>query len=257
MSLIALILLLLLITLFTTIQSLYVEGMRLRTRDLPAIQHFKAELEPRLHMRSEVGSLTFSLWKHSCMVLFGIVMLAHVIDDGDVTALAVAQSALWALALIVLFAYLVPQLLVRRTSGHWLHPVLPFFTAAALLARPLVLLLKFLHSLLDITTEEPERAEPATNAENIDALITAGTEEGLIHENDRELIQSVVEFGDKVVREVMTARPSIVATQADQSLEDLHALVINEQYSRIPAFESSIDDIIGFVHVRDMFEVPE
>ena len=257
MTLLALIALLVLVTLFTTIQTLYVEGMRLRTRDLPSLQHFKAELEPRLHLRSEEGSLAFSLWKHTSLVLFGVMMLAHNVDGGSVNPLVLLESAVSAWALMVLFAYLVPQLVVRRTSGHWLLPLLPFFGAAALIVRPLVLLLSFLHSLLDITTEEPERDEPATNAENIDALITAGTEEGLIHENDRELIQSVVEFGDKVVREVMTARPNIVAIQADDTLEELHLLVINEQYSRIPVFQSSIDDIIGFVHVRDMFEIPE
>ena len=257
MTFLALFILVALIMLFTTIQTLYVEGMRLRSRDQSCLQHFKAELEPRLHLRPEDGSLTFSLWKHTCLVLFGLVMLAHVMDGGPVTPLALVESIASALALMVLFAYLVPQLLVRRTEGRWLLPLLPFYRAAAIIARPLVLLLKFLHSLLDITMEEPERDEPATNAENIDVLITAGTEEGLIHEEDRELIQSVVEFGDKVVREVMTARPSIVAIQADRTLEELHSLVINEQYSRIPVFESSIDDIIGFVHVRDMFEIPE
>jgi putative hemolysin len=257
MTLVALVILLALVMLFTTIQTLYVEGMRLRARDQSCLQHFKAELEPRLRLRSEDGSLAFSLWKHTCLVLFGLVMLAHVMDGGPVTWLALVESIVSALALMVLCAYLVPQLLVRRTEGQWLLPLLPFYRVAAIMVRPLVLLLKFLHSLLDITTEEPERDEPATNAENIDVLITAGTEEGLIHEEDRELIQSVVEFGDKIVREIMTARPSIVAMQADRTLEELHALVINEQYSRIPVFESSIDDIIGFVHVRDMFEVPE
>ena len=64
-------------------------------------------------------------------------------------------------------------------------------------------------------------------------------------------------FGDKVVREVMTPRPNIVAIQADETLASLHELVVNEQYSRIPGLPDSIDDIIGFVHVRDMFEVAE
>ncbi|MES1261229.1 MAG: hemolysin family protein, partial [Acidobacteriota bacterium] len=68
---------------------------------------------------------------------------------------------------------------------------------------------------------------------------------------------SVVAFGDKVVREVMTARPNMVTIQADETLASLHALVVNEQYSRIPVFQTSIDDIAGFVHVRDMFEVAE
>jgi putative hemolysin len=121
----------------------------------------------------------------------------------------------------------------------------------------LVLGLGFLHSLLDIVKHEPEGEDTATVAENIDALITAGAEEGLIEEEDRRLIQSVVAFGDKTVREIMTPRPNMVSIQADQTLETLHSLVVNEQYSRIPVWSASIDDIVGFAHVRDMFEVPE
>jgi putative hemolysin len=79
----------------------------------------------------------------------------------------------------------------------------------------------------------------------------------LIEENDRKLIQSVVEFGDKIVREVMTARPNIVAISADSTLEQLRDIVITEQYSRIPVYEHNIDQVIGFVHVRDMFEIDE
>jgi CBS domain containing-hemolysin-like protein len=67
----------------------------------------------------------------------------------------------------------------------------------------------------------------------------------------------VVEFGDKVVREVMTPRPNIVAISTDATLEQLRQLVITEQYSRIPAYEQNIDQISGFVHVRDMFELEE
>jgi putative hemolysin len=157
----------------------------------------------------------------------------------------------------MLCAYLIPQLLVRRTSAHWIVPLLPLYSAAALVIRPLILGLRFLHSLLDIATDEAQPDEPATPAENIETLITAGAEEGLIEEDDRKLIQSVVAFGDKVAREVMTPRPNIVAIQADEPLEALHELVVNEQYSRIPVFQASIDDVVGFVHVRDMFEVPE
>jgi CBS domain containing-hemolysin-like protein len=123
--------------------------------------------------------------------------------------------------------------------------------------QPLVRAFNALHSLLDMAAQEPEGTEPATPAENIEALITAGTEGGLIEEEDRKLIQSVVEFGSKLVREVMTPRPNIVAIAANETLEALHQLVVLEQYSRIPVFENSIDEIIGFVHVRDMFEVPE
>jgi CBS domain containing-hemolysin-like protein len=236
---------------------MYLEGMRLRTRDFPSLQYFKSDLEPRLNQRSEEGALTFSLWKHTCLVLFGVLVLAQVVDGGYITLPAVLEAMAGAWLLLMLCAYLIPQLLFRRTSGHWIAHLMPFYTGAALVIRPLVLALNFLQSLLDITGQEPERAEPATPAENIETLIAAGTEEGLLQEDDRKLIQSVVEFGDKVVREVMTARPNMVAIEAGETLEALHQLVVIEQYSRIPVYQTTIDDVVGFVHVRDMFEVAE
>ena len=258
MLVIAIIALMAVVTFFTAIQTLYLEGMRLRARDLPSLQYFKSDLEQRLKIRSsEEGALTFSLWKHGGLVLLGVLSLARVSEGGAFTWLTLLEGVAAAWLLMLLSAYLVPQLLYRRTTGRWIVPLLPLYNAAAIVMRPLVLALSFVQSLLDIAGEEGAREDSATPAENIDALISAGTEEGLIEEDDRRLIQSVVEFGDKVVREVMTPRPNMVTIQADQRLEALHRLVVTEQYSRIPVWQSSIDDVIGFVHVRDMFEVAE
>jgi len=257
MILVAIIILLVLITLFSIIQTLYHEGMRLRTRDLPSLHYFKSTLEPKLNMRSEEGALAFSLWKHSCLVFFGVVVLAEISDGAYLNVPEVLEALAASWLLMLLGSYLVPQTLFRRTSCRWMNGLMGFYAGSALLIRPLVLAFNFIQSLLDMSTQEPEGGDAATPAENIDALITAGTEEGLIEEEDRKLIQSVVEFGYKVVREVMTARPNIVAIGAKETLETLHQLVVVEQYSRIPVYETTIDDIIGFVHVRDMFEVPE
>jgi len=252
-----LILLVALTALFTTMQTLYTESMRLRSRELPAMEYFKDVLEPKLKMPTETGALTFSVWKHACLVAIGVLVLAGVIGPGPVAPFDVLEALLAALLLMNLSAYLIPQLLYRRSSGHWMHAFLPLYSATALVSRPFVAALNFLHSLLDIVKQEPEGNEAATPAENIDTLITAGTEEGLIEEDDRKLIESVIAFGDKVVREVMTPRPNMVTTKADDTLDDLHELVVHEQFSRIPVCQSSIDDIVGFVHVRDMFEVAE
>ncbi len=126
-----------------------------------------------------------------------------------------------------------------------------------LLANVVRDLLGFLQSMVELTDVTNGVEDAPTQAENIEALISAGTEEGLIEEEDRKLIQSVVEFGDKIVREVMTPRPNIVAISADAPLDQLRQLVINEQYSRIPIYEGSIDQVVGFIHVRDMFELDE
>jgi len=187
----------------------------------------------------------------------GVFVLAQMIDGDRLTPLDVIESLVAALLLMNLAAYLIPQLLYRRSSGHWMIAFLPFYSVTALAARPFVAALSFLHSLLDIAKQEPENDGPATPAENIDTLITAGTEEGLIEEDDRKLIESVIAFGDKVVREVMTPRPNMITTRADDTLAQLHELVVHEQFSRIPVCQSSIDDIVGFVHVRDMFQVAE
>ena len=244
--------------LFTTIQTLYVESMRLRTRELPALAYFKEVVELKLKMRTtEEGALTFSLWKHACLVLMGVLVLAQISDSGPVVASDIIEALPAVLLLTALSAYLIPELLYRRSSGHWMLALLPFYKVAGIVVRPFVVALRFLHSLLDIVKSQPEDNEPATPAENIDTLITAGTEEGLIKEDDRKLIESVIAFGDKVVREVMTPRPNMITTRADDTLDRLHELVVHEQFSRIPVCQSSIDDIIGFVHVRDMFEVAE
>lgn len=252
----AVVLLAVFIAIVTFVQLLYLESIRLRTRDLRSLQFFKATLEDKIGLKSEDGSLTFSLIKHSALLLLGIVIFAGIVN-GVRTWLTFLEACFAAWLVMMAAAYATPQILYRRTSGHWLLPLVPVLEGLALMVKPMVALLVFFHSLIDLADEKPGSEEPPTSAENIEALISAGTEEGLIQEDDRKLIQSVVEFGDKVVREVMTPRPNIVAISADAPLEDLRQLVINEQYSRIPIYEGSIDQIVGFVHVRDMFELEE
>jgi CBS domain containing-hemolysin-like protein len=185
-----------------------------------------------------------------------VLYFAWITDSQPWHAAVFWQTVLVVWLTMAVFSYALPQFLYRRTTGRWLLPLAPLLRGLAWLARPWVVALEFFQSLVELA-DDTAADEKATPAENIEALISAGTEEGLIEEQDRELIQSVVEFGDKVVREVMTARPDIVAIAGDATLEQLRQLVINEQYSRIPVYEQNIDQIVGFVHVRDMFEQEE
>lgn len=246
-----------LLGLVTFVQVLYLESLRLRTRDLPSLKYFKETLEERLGLTAENGAGAFSLIKHTLLAVLAILYFAAFSDGQPWHAVIFWQSLAAVVLTMVAVCFALPQFLYRRTTAHWLVPLVPLLRVFALLARPCVALLGFFQSLIELTDEHAAAPEEPTPAENIEALISAGTEEGLIEEEDRKLIQSVVEFGDKVVREVMTARPDIVAIAADADLEQLRQLVINEQYSRIPVYEQTIDQIIGFVHVRDMFELDE
>ena len=86
-------------------------------------------------------------------------------------------------------------------------------------------------------------------------LIATGEEEGLIEKGDRELLQSVVEFGDKVAREVMTPRPEIAAIEINSSVEDLRGLFRAKRLTRYPVYSGQMDHIEGFVSVRDLMEL--
>ena len=241
----------------TFVQLLYLESLRLRTRDLPALEFFKDTLEDKIGLKTEDGAGAFSIIKHTLLVLLGIFYFAWFADGEPWNAAIFWQAVLAVWLVMIAVAYALPQLLYRRTSGRWLLPLLSLLRGLAWVARPCVALLGFFQSLIDLADDSTADEEQPTPAENIEALISAGQEEGLIEEQDRKLIQSVVEFGDKVVREVMTPRPRIIAIPAESTLEELRQLVIHEQYSRVPVFEKNIAQITGFVHVRDMFELEE
>jgi putative hemolysin len=242
------------VTLVTCIQLLYLESLRIRTRELPALIFFRESLEPRIGLETERGALTFSLVKHVGIGILGCLILAITIDSSPMWEALAGAFLLTGLG-TVLGAHLIPQIVYRKTDGRGLAALVPVFRVLALAARPLTWIVEFLQSLFELGRPAP--GEETAAEEHIEALISAGEEEGIIEEGDRELIQSVVAFGDKTVREVLTPRPRIVAIRQDATLDQLRELAIHEQYSRIPAFDGDIDSITGFVHVRDMFELDE
>lgn len=243
-----------LLTLSAIAQLLYLESLRLRSREYDALDYFKENLESRLGMKIERGALTYSLLKHGLIALMGIFALALLgAGRGERFWYAIAEAAGLAWVLCTFFAHILPQLLYRHTNGKWLFAFLPVLLAMKWAISPVVAILKFFQSLTELRNGHEEEAVN-TSSDSVEALITAGKEEGLIEEEDRKLIQSVVEFGDKTVREVMTPRPRIVGIERNRSFGELRKLVINEQYSRIPVYDATIDNIVGFVHVRDMFE---
>jgi putative hemolysin len=245
-----------LLCLITVVQILYMESVRLRARDLPALQLFKETLEDRIGVKAERGILAFSIIKHTALLLLGLCFLATRFGDVNAPWQSFFEAAIFAWLTMLLTTYVLAQVLYRRTTGRWLLPLAPVLRVCALAVQPLTAILGFFQSLVEMSDASPAREESYPTGD-IEALIIAGEEEGIIAKDDRKLIESVVAFGDKTVREVMTPRPKIVAIEASRSLQDLRDLVIHEQYSRIPVYEENIDGIVGFVHVRDMFELDE
>src|SRR5438105_3598852 len=101
------------------------------------------------------------------------------------------------------------------------------------LILPITLVIGFCQSVASLTREHAEE-HPDHPAEAVDALIEAGQEEGILEEGDRELIQSVVQFGDKTAREAMTPRPQMVAVPVDTTVEKFLEMLRSRRFSRVP-----------------------
>ena len=188
-----------------------------------------------------------------CTVLAGVLIAGlSTVDD----ARSVATFFVSLVAFVVVCEHLLPMLVARRDPEQVLDVLLPAFHPIARTMRPMTRL------LIDIAGARIER-EAAANGSDAAAAAKAPTpaqeqgEEGAISEEEgRELLQSIVDFTETVVREVMTPRPDIIAIQADASLNDLRALFREEQYSRIPVYRGDLDNIIGIVFVKDLVALP-
>jgi CBS domain containing-hemolysin-like protein len=244
-----------LLCLVSFVQLLFLESLRLRTRESEALAYFKEDLQDSLGHESEQGAFVYSLIKHTLLVLCGSGFVAAAAARGEGLR-GLVEGFLIAWCVMMASGYVLPQILYRRSSGRWARPLVPFLLFLVLLFKPLTLLLGLLQSLFELGSpiEDVERPDPG---EDIDALISAGEEEGIIEKEDSRLIQNVVAFGDKRVREVMTPRPSIIAIEAGESLEVLRKLAKEQQFSRIPVYDGTIDRILGFIHVRDLYELDD
>ena len=167
----------------------------------------------------------------------------------------IAQVVFGVVLVIVLFNRLLPFVFFTRTRGLWVVRFRLVLRFLFLLVLPVTFLLSFLLSIAALA-ETPEAEEDDTSSEAVDALIEAGEEEGIIEKGDRDLVRSAVEFGDKVVREVMTPRPQVFAVPETTTLEEFLRQLVTNPYSRVPVYRETIDQITGIAYSHDLLQIP-
>lgn len=169
------------------------------------------------------------------------VVLARLI--GVATPQAVGLLLLALVGFVLVCEQLVPSLLVRRDAGRALELLLPSFDRTLRVLRPVTV---GLSRLAHAPRAENDGADP-TDAD-------AGSEPEATTEDkaERKLLQSVVDFGGTLVREVMTPRPDIVAINESATVAEFRSLFAEEKYSRIPVFKEDLDHIRGFVFAKDL-----
>jgi putative hemolysin len=148
---------------------------------------------------------------------------------------------------------LLPLAIVGRDPERMLGLLLPSFAPVARALGPITRLIArtVASSKRPVTVGQADDAQEDAH-EAATTYLTAGEEEGSIEGEERKLLQSIVDFGDTLVREVMTPRPDIVAIRETATVGDLRALFREQEYSRFPVFKDSLDNIAGFVFVKDL-----
>jgi CBS domain containing-hemolysin-like protein len=237
---------------------LYTESGKFLSREFQEnIELFEQQIEPSLGSNHQRAALSFALLEQLLTSSICFLLAYSVFAEPGWNIEEAAQAVFFAVIVVVVFDRFLPYLLFSRTRGGWLVRFTLLLRLLIWTVFPLTLILGFLQSVISLTRPENVGEEPEHPSEAVDALIEAGQDEGILEESDRELIHSVVEFGDKIVRDVMTPRPSIVAVSADTTVEQLTHLLSQHPFSRVPVYRDDLDHIVGIASARDLLQVAD
>jgi putative hemolysin len=233
-----------------TIQAAFNALMRVSLRLLaegsgraPELEHYLQEpLLLFLPLRTLLGLI-------EGFVVLLLALLIGVGGPGSVLFLAGSMVGFGAIC-----EFLIPFLIASRDPERVLELLLPPFT---IISRPLKpLTYGFMHLLNHSRHERTAPVSVNRDEVNDDGEVIKGAATEDVRESsgreERRLLKSIVDFGDTLVREVMTPRPDIVAIHSEATLDGLRALFREQEYSRIPVFRDNLDNILGFVYVKDL-----
>jgi CBS domain containing-hemolysin-like protein len=241
---------------FSYLDRIYRELGRVSTGRVHAnLDIFEAEIEPRMGMDRRRAALAFSLLANLWLVLVA-VLTARGVNILVLRDWEVLLQLFFLLTIEVLLGvHVIPYILLARSTGRWLLPLLLTVRMFAGLVWPLRTLVELGASVMHFAEETPGAQQ--AQQEGIEQLVEAAEEEGLLKREQAHLIEQVVEFTDKRVRDVMTPRPDVVAIPAAASVEQLRRLLVETKFSRIPVYEDSLDEVTGVVYARDILGIPE
>jgi len=251
--------LLVVLTLASYVDRLYSEMGKFLAREFQEnIDAWEHHVEPRLHLGRDHIRLSAAILAQlslACLtLLFGMLLFAQTTVFDRPTVAEIGQAVLGVVLVILIFNQLLPFVFFTRTRGLWIIRLRRPLALMFYLVMPITVFLGFLLSIAALAESAP-RTEEDTSIEAVDALIEAGEEEGILKESDRELVRSAVEFGDKVVREVMTPRPEIFAVPGSTTLEEFLDMIESQPYSRVPVYEGTLDHVTGIVFAHDLLRI--
>ena len=182
------------------------------------------------------------------LLVLVIVLLAQSFEKGWEGGIVIFVAGL---GLAIGVGQFLAAVIVRRAPERVLEFLLPAFTMVANAIAPLTAIVIGFLGPADRPAREAPPGQPVQE--------TAPVESDAPHQraDESRLLRSVVDFGETLVREVMTPRPDIVAIRADATVDDLRRLVQEQEYSRLPVFTDNLDNIVGLVVVKDLIQMTD
>jgi CBS domain containing-hemolysin-like protein len=157
--------------------------------------------------------------------------------------------------LILVFGEIAPKTVAIRNAEKLSILVAPVIVALQFVVKPIAYLIGFLsRPIVHLFGGKTPDKGPFITEEDIHIILATGEKQGVIEEEERQMISSIFDFGDTIVREVMTPRPDIIAADVNSSREDLINTVIESGHSRIPVYDGNMDNVIGLVYAKDLLK---
>lgn len=212
-------------------------------------------IEPRFGLSRDSVALSASILRQGSLAAIALILGVRRAHAGGAWS-SYAETLMELAIIIIVFDRMLPQVLFARTRGEWVSKVRFPLQVLFYLILPVTLTLGLLVSIVSLAEPDSEEEEEHPD-EGVDALLEAGEEEGILEESDRALVRSVVEFGDLVVREVMTPRPEMFTVPDTMTLAEFTTALDENAFSRVPVYRDTVDEITGIAFAHDLLQVTD
>lgn len=155
--------------------------------------------------------------------------------------------------LVLIFGEITPKSLAAQNSEKISLRVAKFIYILTIIFNPLISFLTYITNyLIKLMGVKIDKKQPFITEEELKTIVNVSHEEGVLEGGEKDMINNVFEFGDTQAKDVMTPRTNMIAIEVNSSFEDIINIFKQEQFSRIPIYEDTTDNIIGILYVKDL-----
>jgi putative hemolysin len=247
-------------TLASYMSRVYSEFGKILSREVQDnLDAWEEQVEPQLGLSRVHAAISAAVLQQLALgaiaLEFGAVLFDRGAHAGRPSYAEIAQAVLGVVLVVIFCNQILPSLLFNHTRGRWAARLVWPIRLLLWLITPITIFVRFFYSVASLA--EPPASSEEETATDVEALLEAGEEEGILEETDRDLVRSAVEFGDKLVREVMTPRPQVFAVPETTTLEEFLVLLREHNFSRVPVYSDSLDNVTGIAFAHDLLQIPD